>query len=194
MYVHGLESLGAQHTRVATSTDGRTFRAAPELLGPSYFRVFAFDGWWYALAMPGLFLRSRDGRTGFETGPTLFEPDMRHSAVRVLDDPVLGGPVLEVFWTRVGDAPERILRSRVDLRGDWWDWSEVGEAEEVHRPERPWEGADAPMIPSVRGAVAAPVNQLRDPCVFVDDGRTFLFYAVAGESGIGVVELTEPGV
>ena len=195
MYFHGLESVGAQHTRVAISTDGVEFAAEPELHGPSYFRAFRHDGWWYALAMPGLFLRSRDGRTGFEPGPTLFSSDMRHSAVaRRAVDPATGGPVLEVFWTRVGDAPERILRSRVDLRGDWTGWRELGEAEDVLSPERPWEGADHPIVPSFRGAINEPVNQLRDPCLFEDEGRRFLFYAVAGEAGIGVVELFEDAV
>ena len=51
------------------------------------------------------------------------------------------------------------------------------------------DGADEPLVASQRGAVNHPVNQLRDPCVFEDEGRTFLFYAVAGESGIGVAEL-----
>jgi hypothetical protein len=194
MYFHGLESVGAQHTRVAVSADGIHFRAEPELQGPSYFRCFNHDGWWYALAMPGLVLRSRDGRTGFESGPTLFESTMRHSAVRVRPlDPATGGPVLDVFWTRVGDAPERILSSCVDLRGDWRRWQVVGDPVEVLRPERPWEGAELPIEQSIRGAINHRANQLRDPCVLEDDGRTYLFYAVAGEAGIGVAELVDDG-
>lgn len=190
MYFHGLEALGAQHTRVASSTDGITFRAEPELHGPSYFRAFRHGGWWYALAMPGRLFRSADGRRDFEEGPRLFGPDMRHSAVRVIDrHPETDGPVLEVFWTRVGDVPERVLRSEIDLRGEWTGWRERGEPIEILRPERSWEGADEPLVPSVRGAIHEPVNQLRDPCVFVDAGRLLLFYAVAGESGIGVAEL-----
>jgi len=31
--------------------------------------------------MPGLVYRSRDGLTDFVLGPTLFNPDMRHSAL-----------------------------------------------------------------------------------------------------------------
>lgn len=182
MFFHGLAGLGDQRTRVAVSVDGVAFRAARPLLGPSYFRVFRHDGWWYSLAMPGRLLRSADGRRNFERGPSLFEPTMRHSAVRVVDG------TLEVFWTRVGDAPERILRSRVALDGDWADWR-ASPPEEILRPERPWEGAGRPLEPSRRGAVHAPVNQLRDPCVFEEDGRLFLLYAVAGESGIGIVEL-----
>lgn len=59
------------------------------------------------------------------------------------------GDTLFVFWTRVGDRPERILLSAVDLSMPWGDWKEryLGE---VLRPERPWEGADLPLKPSVR--------------------------------------------
>ena len=185
MYFHGLETIGNQVTRVATSRDGLCFTAQPEVHGSSYFRCFRHDGWWYALVMPGHFLRSSDGRSGFEAGPTLFGPSMRHSAVRVVGD------TLQVFWTRVGDAPERILCSTVDISGDWTTWRE-SESVEILRPERPWEGADEPLSPSRRGAVAHATNQLRDPCVFEEDGRLFLLYAVAGESGIGIAELTAP--
>jgi hypothetical protein len=35
--------------------------------------------------------------------------------------------------------------------------------------------------------------QLRDPAIFEDDdGRTYLLYSVAGESGIAIAELTFP--
>ena len=33
------------------------------------------------------------------------------------------------------------------------------------------------------------VRQLRDPFVFREDGKTYLFYAVAGETGIAMAEL-----
>jgi hypothetical protein len=186
MYFHGLESFGHQVTRVATSQDGLHFRARPEVLGPSYFRVFQHDGWHYALAMPGVLFRSRDGLSGFEKGPTLFEPDMRHSALWKR------GQTLHVFWTRVGDAPERIWLSTLDLAGPWEGWRESPPVE-VLRPERPWEGADAPVEPSVRGAVYGHVNQLRDPAIFEEDGRTWLLYAVAGESGIAIARLRWEG-
>jgi hypothetical protein len=108
---------------------------------------------------------------------------MRHAAVSVRDG------VLHVFWTRVGDAPEAILHSTVDLDGDWAAWR-ASEPFEVLRPERTWEGVDLPVGPSIRGAANGPVHQLRDPALFEDAGRTLLFYAVAGESGIGLAEVT----
>ena len=93
-----------------------------------------------------------------------------------------------MFWTARGDAPERIWLSTIDLTADWMAWRESDPAE-VLRPERPWEGALLPAQPSRGGSIDVPVNQLRDPAIFEEDGRIFLLYAVAGERGIGLAEL-----
>ena len=183
MYYHGLNGLQQQVTRAATSVDGIRFVARPEVLGRTYFRAFPHQGYIYALAMPGQFYRSRDGLSGFEEGPLLFNPNMRHSAL------LKRGDTLFVFWTEVGDVPESILLSTIDLSGDWAIWSE-SPAAEVLRPERSWEGADAPLVPSVRSTAYGHVNQLRDPAIFEEDGRIYLLYAVAGESGIAIAEVT----
>jgi hypothetical protein len=184
MYYHGLADWGVQRTRVALSEDGLRFAARPELLGPSYFRVFRHAGASYALAMPGILFRSADGLSGFERGPLLFEGGLqRHTAL------LRRGEVLHVFWTRVGDAPESILHSRIPLRGDWRGWRVEGEPEVVLRPDLPYEGSDLPTAPSWRGAVNIPVRQLRDPCVFEEDGRVLLLYAAQGEAGIALAEL-----
>ena len=182
MYFHGLESFGRQMTRVATSRDGIQFEAGPEILGKNYWRTFSHGGYTYALAMPGQLYRSRDPLSGFEAGPMLFNPDMRHCAL------LKRGDVLHVFWTQVGDAPERILLSTIDLSGDWNGWKE-SEAVDVLRPERDWEGADAPVEPSVRSIAYGHVNQLRDPAIYVEDGDVYLLYAVAGEAGIAIARL-----
>ena len=95
---------------------------------------------------------------------------------------------LAPFWTRVGEAPERIYVSDIALEGDWHDWK-AGEPKELLRPEFPYEGADEPLEPSFRGPINVRVNQLRDPAIFEEDGRAFLLYAVAGESGIALAEV-----
>jgi beta-xylosidase len=60
------------------------------------------------------------------------------------------------------------------------------------RPETAYEGADLPLKKSSAGAASGRENALRDPAIFVDDdGRTYLLYSVAGESGIGIAELTQ---
>ncbi len=182
MYFHGLEDVGRQVTRVALSQDGVAFEALPEILGRSYMRVFEHRGAKYALTMPGQLYRSPDGLSGFEPGPLLFNLRMRHAAVLKRDD------TLSVFWTQVGDAPERVLLSTIDLSPDWSDWRE-SEPVEVLRPERSWEGADAAVVPSIRSTAYGHVHQLRDPAIFQEDGRVYLLYAVAGESGIAIAEL-----
>jgi hypothetical protein len=183
MYFHGLLPDGEQMTRVALSRDGLAFEARPDLLGPSYFRVFRHGGWHYALAHPNLVLRSRDGLADFEPGPAPLDPATRHTAALVRGD------ALHVFWTRIGDRPERILHATLRLTGDWGGWR-LSEPTEVLRPERAWEGADLAPEASRPGAVDGPVNALRDPAIFEDGGQTYLLYAGAGESAIGLAELS----
>jgi hypothetical protein len=188
VYISGPKELDESYrqvTLVATSTDGLSFAPGSEPLGTSYFRVFQWDGRHYALGMPGVFYRSADGLGGFEQGPTLFDRDMRHSAVTVRDR------TLAVFYTVVGENPERILFTEIDLDPDWMRWREADPVV-VLEPELEWEGADRPAAPSARGFVMEPVRQLRDPALFEEDGRTYLLYAVAGESGIAIAEVHWP--
>jgi hypothetical protein len=181
MYYHGLNGLQQQVTRAATSTDGIRFAARPEILGRTYFRAFAHDGYTYAMSMPGQFYRSRNPLSEFVQGPLLFNPQMRHSAL------LKRGTTLYVFWTQVGHAPESIIVSTIELSTGWSAWTATPGVE-VLRPERTWEGADAPVIASQRSTAYGHVNQLRDPAVFEEGGRVFLLYAVAGESGIAIAE------
>jgi hypothetical protein len=38
--------------------------------------------------------------------------------------------------------------------------------------------------------VETPVRQIRDPAIFEENGRTFLFYSTCGEQGIAAAEIT----
>lgn len=184
MYFHGPVGGGRpQMTRVATSGDGLRFECRPEIVGLAYFRVWAMDGMWYALAMPGVLYRSADGLTGFEQGPTLFTRNMRHSAVLLRDR------TLHVLYSNAGDAPERILHATIDVSGDWMSWA-ASHPVVLLEPEEEWEGASLPVEASVRGAIHEPARQLRDPAIFEDDdGSLSLLYSVAGESGIAIARL-----
>jgi len=196
MYYHGCCVPEAPHQvgriafsddqveRLAISHDGLRFRARTEMLGDAYWRTFEWNGYHYALAMPGKLYRSKDGLDRFEEGPTLFTSDMRHSAVK------LDGDLLQVFYTNVRDCPERILLSTITLTDDWmqWKWSEPVT---VLEPKTSYEGAGLPLVPSTWGPANQPVRQLRDPCVFQEDGKTYLLYSVAGEKGIAIAELNE---
>jgi hypothetical protein len=183
LYYHGRMADGIQTTRVATSEDGLHFDAHPQVLGRSYFRVIRYNQWYYALAMPGVVYRSKNGLVDFESGNRLFNDNMRHSAL------FIAGETLYVFWTQVGDTPERILLSKIDLTIDWKDWQEQAEVE-ILRPQTPWEGALEPVLPSKRGSVMHPVNEIHDPGIYSEEGKTYLLYSVAGEQGIGIARIT----
>jgi hypothetical protein len=102
---------------------------------------------------------------------------------------MLRGNTLYVFWSRVGDTPERILCSTIDLSPkDWNEWK-ASEPIEILRPETAWEGADLPIEPSMRGESSSIVNQLRDPAIFQEEGRTYLLYSCAGEQAIAIAEM-----
>jgi hypothetical protein len=190
LYYHGLtQEERTQHTRVAVSDDGIHFNALQEPAGKgsAYWRLFHYAGWWYALAMPGRLFRSRNGLTAFEPGPQLFSgsPSQVHNAV------LLQGDTLNVFYTRAGDTPERILFSQVKLGADWTQWKPTP-ALECLAPQEKWEGADLPLTAGRIGAVDTPIRALRDPAIYQQDGRTYLLYAIAGESGIAIAEVTLP--
>jgi hypothetical protein len=189
MYFHqppSSESLAKeQQTYLALSKDGLRFAARKEELGHAYLRAFPFMGKTYAFGMAGtvdgVFMRSADGRSPFEDGPHCL-PKVRHSALWV------EGKTLFVLYTIVGEAPERILLSTVDLSKDWKEWS-PSPPEILLEPETDYEGASLPLIPSRNGAVPGPVRQLRDPAIFQEDGKRYLLYAVAGEQGIAIGEI-----
>ena len=196
MYFHGPSKRGGgQKSFVAVSKDGLHFKATDEVLGQFYFRVVRWQDAWFAMAKGGLLYRSKDGLTDFAQGPNPFPgsaardenantPGPRHVALHRV------GNELRVYYSNIGDAPERILRRRIRLTADWHTWK-AGPAEEVLRPETNAEGASLPLKESVAGAMKGRENALRDPGVFVDaDGRVYLLYSVAGEAGIGIAELT----
>ena len=134
------------------------------------------------MSMPGFLFRSRDGLTNFEAGPNFFTPNMRHSALLIRDEH------LYVFFTNRGDEPERIMLSTIELTDDWNAWT-ASEPIEVLRPKMNYEGANLPMAASRGGYIDERVHQLRDPAIYQEDGKTYLLYSVAGESGIAVAEI-----
>ena len=190
MYFHGLETLGNQVSRVATSVDGVTWQAQSEILiERTYLRVIPWGDGLLGMAMPGVLYRADDWLGPFTEGPTLFDPDMRHCAIVATSHNDLDAGI-DVYWTRVGHAPERILHSRIDTNGDWSTWT-VSEPTEVHRPQHAWEGAELDVAPSVRGAIDDPANQLRDPAVFEHGGERYLLHSVGGESGLSIGRLLQ---
>ncbi len=188
MYFHGpSRERPGQRTFLATSSDGLRFETVGEDLGLPYFRVFRFEGAYYAIGKrgseAGVLLRSDDGLGPFEKGPDLI-PRMRHASL------YREGDRLVVFYSRIGDTPERLLRSDVRLTGDWMDWV-AGPPVEVLRPVETYEGADRPILTSVPGAAEGPVHELRDPALLNEGNAYYLYYSVAGEQGIAMARFAD---
>ena len=176
-----------QYSLRATSKDGIHFTADTIILGESYFRVFKWKDNYYALGRSSSFWRSKDGKSTFEKGPNPFKKlqnpsTLRHSALRVVGDS------LYVFYSRVGDAPEHILLSKIKLTDDWNQW-EASKIIDVAVPETNYEGADLSISKSKVGLFYGRTRELRDPALFVEGEKWYLLYSVAGENGIAIGEL-----
>ena len=95
-----------------------------------------------------------------------------------------------LFFTRVGDAPERILVAslRANESGEVTSWPPSHAVTLLEPSEE--EAGGAPVLASRRGSASGRVRELRDPAVLVCCGRrVFLFWAYGGESGISGGEL-----
>src|SRR5262245_34690252 len=178
----------AQKTQSAESKDGLRFAVRAEITDTSYLRFVLGDVCFYGMARLGLLLRSRDPFGSFEVGQNVFREGpyarrVRHVAL------LPKGSMLYVFFTGIGDAPERVMLSRVDVSGDWQTWK-TSEPIELLRPSAAYECTTLPNLPSERGDIKGAAQQLRDPAVFQENGKTYLFYSICGEQGIAAAEIT----
>jgi hypothetical protein len=176
-----------QFTQTAESEDGVRFQMRPAITKTSYLRVFQYGGYFYGVSRLGQLSRSREPRGAFEIGPNPFRESTYAGRVRHVGL-LRRGDRLHVFFSAIGDAPERVLVSSVQLNGDWNTWRASAPVD-VIRPEAPYECVDMAVEPSAPGDVEHRVRQIRDPFVFEDGEKTFLFYSTCGEQGIAAAEI-----
>ena len=136
----------------------------------------------------GVLGKSEDPLGKFESGPNPFDQGpysrrVRHVAV------LARGNTLYVLFSAIGDAPEKIMLSTIALKGDWQNWRASTPAE-ILAPREKYECVDLPPTPSQAGESEGPEHALRDPAIFEEDGKVYLFYSVCGEQGIGGAELS----
>lgn len=177
----------AQFTQGSQSPDGLHYETLPPITKISYLRVFQHDGQFYGMARLGRLLRSKDPRAEFELGPNPFvggpyADRVRHVAL------LKRGTTLYVLFSAIGDAPEKILLTTIDVSGDWMQWK-ASAAKEILAPHLPYECPNLPVIPSKTGDAEGPVNELRDPAIFEENGRVHLLYSICGEQGIAAAEV-----
>lgn len=215
MYVHAPTRLLSgrspgveQVSYVALSDDGLRFHVEPVMLGSFYFRVFAVRGRHYAIANKGQLWQAPIGDEpwhpprdfDFESLLWRFVGNPLTDAVRaepgnLADHPrhvalrVAPGDRLQCLFSSVGDAPERIRFADIDVGDeDPSRWRVCSPIQDVLAPETPWEGAGRELERSKLGAQTG-VRQLRDPCLFRDNGTDYLLYCGGGEEGIGLARL-----
>jgi hypothetical protein len=177
-----------QYTQSFESIDGLHFTAHPAITKHSYLRVFKDHDMFYGVARGGKLFRSKDPFAEFEPGTDLFRDSphagrVRHTAL------LRRGDTLYVFFSAIGDAPEHIQVAEVDLTKDWTEWK-AGPPADVLTSQVSYECFDLPLAPSKAGDIDTPVHQLRDPGIFEDDGKVYLFYSICGEQGLAAAEVS----
>ncbi len=193
MYFHGVvRDRPQQRSFVAYSGDGINFVGKSTAIADFYLRVVKYGSVWIGMSKGGVAYISTSPDDNFQRLPVEIFPmrhpranapgDVRHVALHTTKDR------LWIYFTKIGDAPEQILKAGIDLSLPIREWR-ASASTKVLRPEQGWEGATLPLKPSVAGAAHQPENALRDPAIFEEDGKVYLLYSVAGESGIGIAEL-----
>ena len=194
LYFHSPSiSKNQQWTFLAISKNGINFDTIIDRpLAPFYMRVFQYSGYIYGMVKGGSIWKSQNGTDEFKFVTNPFNPllkdelwfndpgSIRHVGLYLNDNR------LHVFFSRIGDMPERIMHTSINLSNcadkDWI----VSNFLEVIRPDEEYEGAKLSLKASTAGAAHDPMNELRDPYVIYDSNIFNLFYSVAGEQGIAI--------
>jgi hypothetical protein len=205
LFLHAPRRSGRQVTFLADSRNGLKFRPKFSIgrRMPSYARAFEVDGQAFAMTKGGdIFKKSFLGTwssvgnpfTGGARGRSShnYVGAVRHVGILRLADE------LYVFFTKIGDSPERVLGACLVLEKKGpKSVFRVSDTHEIFSPLEKWEGAKLEVIPSSKGASVHQENALRDPFPFIDrdSGIVHFFYVGGGESclaktSIPVDELT----
>jgi hypothetical protein len=188
LYYHGDVKIG-QKTFMSVSDDGLEFISDDKVLGEFYFRVFQYKEKFYSVAKnknEGGVIYESDSWDGEFKPKFELIPNMRHSAVYV------NGDFLFLFYTCIGDMPESIFMTKINLK----NWK-VLSVEKIIEPKTQYEGANLPIRKSMPGSstlrYGGMVNELRDPYVYIEKNKIFMLYSLAGEFGIGLTQLYNKG-
>jgi hypothetical protein len=89
---------------------------------------------------------------------------------------LLRGNTLYVFFSAIGDSPEKIMLATIQLNGDWRNWK-ASSAQDVLAPREAFECIDLPPVSSRPGEIEGWERALRDPGLIEENGKVILFYS-----------------
>jgi len=193
MFFHSVDKIsGKQLTYFAHSRDGLSFQCEPSPVAEFYLKLAKWRQTWIGMSKGGVMYVSTGEPSRLKRLPHPAFPmkhpmgnargDVRHVGLDVREDNLL------IYYSRVGDIPERILRSHIDLTKPQLGWRAKG-TELVLKPETAWEGAMLPLARSRAGRARGLENALRDPAIYKEGDDTYLLYCGAGEANIGLATI-----
>jgi len=181
MYYHGGTDNG-QKTFLASSIDGLNFTSDTKPLCDFYLRVFEYNNKKYGIAKKGnecsvVYDVDNDFKPIFE-----FLPSSRHCATYVKDEN------LYVFYSNIGDTPEHIRVCKIKLASEVVDWDVISDKALI-TPTFRFEGAHLSNVTSMPGSATNKfghnnIKEIRDPYLFEDGGKLYLYYVILGEKQI----------
>lgn len=195
------------HSRELGSRDQKTYIASfrdslsvsPSIYStnlPFYARIFLIKGVAYALTKGGNLFEAADMNlrnwtplinifTGQGSLDDIYQNQygsVRHLCVVKHKNTHL------VFYTIIGDSPEKIWASRLIVDQTKGFYSAIGKTL-ILLPSENYEGSQIDLKNSKSGPSLFPENAVRDPFVYKSRRNYFLFYSIKGEFGIALASL-----
>jgi hypothetical protein len=188
-----------QQTFLATSKDGVSFDLKPMIsFLPFYLRVCVHNGGVFGVTKGGNFFShiGSDFSNGWRYLDNIDSPGLEFEKFNYFNENgnmrhlhiVSHKETLLVFYTRIGDAPERIYAKSLKVHPDN-SHLEISEEIEVMRPQIAFECQTASITKSQPGLSETFELAFRDPFVFTENELNLLFYSYGGESGIAVCQI-----
>lgn len=195
LYFHSRSKrLGREQvTFVATSKNGINYKLKHlNPIAPFYFRIFKHKNFYYGLTKGGDLFKSKCKFRKFKFQKNIFNKyedkyhnkrgSIRHLCLLKREE------YLEVFFTKIGDKPERIYRGILKLLYNQKNWK-ITNIEEILRPTKVYEGSKIKLEKSEPGPSKKIENAVRDPYILNDNNKTYLFYSIKGEKGIALAKI-----
>ena len=191
---HSKSKIG-QWTYVSISIDGINFyKVYNKILAPFYFRIFYYNNFFYGISKGGNLWKSKNYLNKFKQCQNLFDKKLSNEILHNYDGSVrhfsilIERNILYIFYTKIGDMPERIYYTSLKLNKDDANWKFKNEIELI-RPTKKFEGSKLPLKKSKAGDTKKPENALRDPYMVKIYNNYYIFYCVKGEFGIAIAKI-----